>query len=188
MSIATLFECFDSAADPGPATPGEDWLAGHAAGLAEGLAQAEAAQDALRHDTARAIADLGLTFAEARADVLARLAPLFATLAERIVPRILDATLGAALLDELTAAAGADSDGPLTLHVAPDDLPAVRAILPLVPGTPATVTADTRLAPGQVLVGRGDAATSLDLARLGSAISDALAAVSDPFHERTDHG
>lgn len=190
MSLATLFESFDTIPDPdsGPAPPGEEWLAGHAAGLAEGRAQAGAEQVALRAETAQAIADLGLAFAEAQALVLSQLAPLFATLAERIVPRILHETLGAALLDELTVAAQEIAGAPLTLRVAEADRPALEAVLPLIPGTRVEVVTDPRLGPGQALIAVGDTARSLDLDRLGRDISAAMAALSDLIQGQRQNG
>jgi len=186
MSLAALYECFDSA--PAPAGPGEDWLAGHAAGLAEGRALALAEADTLRHETARAIADLGLSFAEAQGHVLARLAPLFALLADRVVPRLLHETLGAALLDELATAARADAGAPLALCVAPADAAAVEAVLPLLPGVRVAVRADPRLTPGAALIGHGDGESAFDLDRLGRDIAAALAALSDLMQGETRHG
>lgn len=190
MSLAALFEHFDTtpATDTGPAQPSADWQAGHEAGLADGVAQAEAAQTALQRQTAEAIADLALTLAEARADTLARLAPLFAALADRIVPRLLRDTLGAALLDELARAAEAALGGPLVLRIAEADHDAVAALLPLIPGTEVTLETDLHLGPGQALIDGGATGTALDIDRLAVATTEALAALPDLLQGQRRHG
>ena len=175
MSLTDLLDCFDDA--PTDSGPGEEWLAGHAAGLDEGRARAQAEAIHLQEETARAIADLTLTFEEAHAHVLARLAPLFAALSETAVPLILRESLGAALLDELARAARTDTDAPLALLVAPEDAVALEAVLPLVPGTKDTLNTDPGLAPARSLssaAGRG---------RLRSISSD-LATVSPKRSQR----
>lgn len=188
MSLTPLFECFDAAPTPEPEGPSEGWQEGYDAGLAEGRALAEAEAAALRQETAQVIADLGLTFEEAQSHVLARLAPLFSILAKRVVPDILQATLGVALRDELALAAQADAGVPLSLRLAPADMPAIEAVLPLIPGTQVTVHADPRLGPGEVLIDRGEGATALDLDRLGRDVSAALFALSDSMQGQQDHG
>lgn len=190
MSITALLERFDTAPEPetGPAPPGADWLAGHAEGLAEGREQVLAEQAALRAETAQAIADLGLSLAEAQALVMAQLAPLFAALAEQLVPQLLRETLGAALLDELARAARDAAGKPLRLQVAAADHDAIKAVLPLIPGTRVELETDSRLGPGQVLIGQGDAAHSLDFDRLQADICAALTAISDLMQGERQNG
>lgn len=187
MALTDLLECFDEA--PSETGPGEEWLAGHAAGLDEGRACVHAESAFLQEETARAIADLTLTFEEARAHILARLAPLFTALAETAVPLILRETFGASLLDELMRAARADAEAPLELLVAPEDEAALVAVLSHTPGTQVILHTDPRLASGQIIIeGGGSAATSLDLVRLGHGISEALAALAEPVKGHKHHG
>lgn len=187
MGLADLLECFDEA--PSENGPGKEWLAGHAAGLDEGRTRARAEAALLQEETARTIADLALTFEEARVHILARLAPLFTTLAETAVPLILRDTFGASLLDELMRAAREDTEAPLELLVAPADAAAFEAVLPLAPGTQVILHTDPRLASGQVIIeGGASGATSLDLVRLGHGISEALAALAEPVKGHEHHG
>ncbi len=187
MSLTDLLECFDSA--PADRRPGEEWLAGHAAGLDEGRARVRAEAAHLQEETARAVADLALTFEEARAHVLARLAPLFAVLAETAVPLILRESFGAAVLDELSRAAQTDAGAPLALLVAPEDAATLEAVLQLAPGTQVSLRVDPGLASGQIIIeGGGSGATSLDLARLGHGISEAFAALAEPVKGHEHNG
>lgn len=187
MSLADLLECFD--VTPMTEGPSAEWLEGHEAGLAEGRAHAMADATHLREEAARAVADLALTFEEARAHVLSDLAPLFAVLAEQVVPQLLHETLAAALLDELNRAAAADADTPLSISVAAEDEAALATILPLVPGAQVTLHPDARLAAGQIIIeGRAPAATSLDLARLERETSATLAALINPLKGQEQYG
>lgn len=187
MARLAVLESFDLAPAPVTDGPGEEWLAGHRAGLAEGRVAALAEQAALRAETAEALAELGLTFREAQNHVLARLAPLFRALGERIVPEILRATLGQVLIEELQAAAETDARAPACLRVAPADLVAVTGTLAVLGGAP-EIRADPRLGPGQVLIDRGGADTSFDFNRLSADIAAALAALGDEPERRLRHG
>lgn len=189
MARLALLESFDAtpAADVEPA-PTADWLAGHAAGLAEGRAAALAEQGMLRAEAAQALADLAFNFREAETVLLARLRPLFRAIADQAVPEILRETLGVALLEELDALAAADLAAGVVLRVAADDAAAVAELLQSVAGHAFVLQPDPRLPPGQVLIDAASGGTALDLARLRDDIAAAIAALSEETARSSEHG
>lgn len=187
MARLALLENFDPPPPEDPAlTP--EWLAGHAAGIAEGRAAALAEQGMLRADAAQALADLAFGFREAETILLARLGSLFRAIADQAVPAILRDTLGIALIEELESAAADDLAAGVVLRVAPDDAAAVSDLLQTVAGHGFVLRPDPRLPAGQVLIEAASGGTAFDFARLRDDIATAIAALSDEPARSSEHG
>lgn len=188
MARLAVLESFDTAAPPEPGGPGPDWLAGHAAGFDEGQAAARAEASALSAETAQRIADLCFGYAEAEAQILARLRPLFRALADRIVPAVLQDTLGVALAEELDAAVVADLARPAVLRVPPEDHAAVGSALAALARAPFVLRADPALGRGQALIETPVQSTAFDCGRLAADVDAALAALCIEPARNPSHG
>jgi hypothetical protein len=194
MTRPLRFEPFDAepvaaAPDPGPSA---EWRAGHARGLAD-AAESEARRRVVVEEAAiAALADLAFTWAEARAAVLAALAPFFRALADRLLPELAGEAFPLHLVEALARVAAADVATAPELHLSPEDAARVASLLAAAP--PVRVTPDPALGPGQARLGRGPAETALDTPALVAALREVLAAFGDatdptpPAQGRLDHG
>lgn len=181
MSIMPFLEDFTSAPAPQqadqPPPPPPGWQAGYEAGVDAGRREAHAAQDQLSAATAQSLADLSFSFAAARHVVLQQITPLLQLVADKIVPQILQATLGAALAEELIAAAQHDMARPIPLRLAPVDCAAVADIAAKVAGCALAVTPDPELRPGQALIGGPAQLSAFDSQTLADDLAAALHAL-----------
>ena len=183
-----LLEAFDG---PGTGTdqpegPSEDWLDGHAAGLAE--ARTALADDSARQAEAlaQALADMSFTLSEARAAVLASLAPLFTALAERVLPEIAPAMLRGQLVATLSALAARDLEPPLALFAHPSSLEPLTAALDALPRRPVALAPDPQLGLHEVVLTAREGETALDAGRLVAEITELLDNLARPERARTD--
>lgn len=188
-----LLEAFDrplAAEPPEPAGPSPDWLEGHAAGLAEGLARGRAAAEAasahLSEELAQGLLEMTFAYAEAREQVLRSLGPLFALLADRLLPEMAAAALGPWIAEVLLEAAGSDSAAPLVVEVHPDRIGAVAACLP--PGWPASLRPAPDLGPNAARLVAPARESDLDLDACLAALREALSTLFDPTGAQIRHG
>ena len=158
------------------------------AGEASVEAQASQQQAAISAATAQALADLSFTFAEAQHVVLQQLHPLLQLVVDRIVPDVLHQTLGAALAEELAAAAATDIGAKIPLRLPPDDCAALSEIAGQIAGCPLQVIPDPDLRPGQALVGGPARSTAFDTTRLARDMADALTALCAEPPRNLAHG
>lgn len=136
---------------------------GYAAGW-EDAARAHAEdQFGIRDDLANNLRDLSFTFQEARAHVLRALEPLLVALVDRVLPELARATLGQAVLAEITAAAPIGAGARFLVSVAPQNRAAVEAALGEDPPLAVQLVEDPGLADGQVHLRVGDEERLLDL-------------------------
>ena len=172
-----LLEAFDDpedACEAVPEGPSEDWLDGHAAGVAEGAACA--ARDAARRsaELTQALSDLGFTLAEARRVVLDSLSPLFSALVDKIVPQLLEASAVTHAVDLLSAAAADQCDPPVALSVHPDLVDTLAEALAGLPSAPVDLRSDETLGRLEIVLSRRDSDRSLDLDRLTEELASLL--------------
>lgn len=194
--MALLLESFDPPEQTESSGPSAEWLAGHAAGLAEGIAQeaarAEAEGTRISQELATALQDAAFTFAEARAQVIASLGPLIEVIVARLLPALAAEALGPWLRVEVERAARADAACPVTIHVHPSRLDAVRACLP--PGAAHRLSPDPALGPHGARLSCGTRETALDLDACVAGIRAALSnlaetpVLSEPQDQKACHG
>lgn len=183
--MALWLECFEDApaAPAEPAGPTPEWLAGHAAGRAEGAAEARAAIEAegaaLSRALAQSLEEAAWSYAEARAAVLASLAPLLEAMLAHVLPAAAGQALLPHLVERLMAAAEADSRAPLAIHVAPSHVEAMRRLLPPA-GAHATVAADPSLGPNAARLHLGGRESALDLDACLLTLRESLGALLPP--------
>lgn len=166
MTRSAVLECFDldtrPRADAAPG-PSQDWIDGHAAGLAQGRAEAEAALARRISAVTQGLSDAGFVYAEARADLLARLTPLFSALADRFLPTLRFDAARAHIVATLRDAAQRDLATPLQIEVAPDLVPAMREAATGIAGLSVNVQGNPDHGPGEVTFGIAGEETALDL-------------------------
>ena len=176
MSRLSLLEDFD-APPPAPDGPLPGWDAGYQAGLAAAAAQTAAAQNRLSDETAQALADLSFSLTGVEQLVLAQLTPLLRLICDKVVPQVLQDTLGVALAEEMIAAARDDLAPRLELRLPPASCAPVAAIARSVAGCAVTVTPDPQLRDGQALLTTPQGDTAFDMLRLHDDIADAITAL-----------
>lgn len=188
MRLMPFLEDFSAPPVANTPVPPLGWEDGYAAGFDAAHAQAAQTQTALSAQTAQALADLSFTFAEAQHVVLQQLHPLLQLIAARIVPDILRQTLGAALAEELAAAAAADSTSKIPLRLPPADCPALADIAGRIAGCTLQVIPDPELQSGQALIGGPGRSTAFDTTRLARDLADALNALCAEPPRTLAHG
>lgn len=189
-----LLEAFDAAlpeaAPEPPPGPSPDWLDGHAAGHAEGLAQgaaeAEARSTHLSAELARSLQEMTFGYAEARAQVLESLQPLFRLLIDALLPAMAAEALGPWIAEALLDAARTDSAAPFAIALHPDRVASVAACLP--PGVPASLRPDPTLGPMAARLSLASRETDLDLDACLAALREALSALLDDSSRKVRHG
>jgi len=190
MGRIPMLECFDLAESVPSAPPGpsEDWQQGHAAGLAEAEAAMLARQDLLSDQIAQSVADHIFTHAQARRHVLSGLVPLFQALIGRVLPALAQTDFAPHLAQVLTAAAGADTGGPVAVHLHPDQVAAVADVLSILPPGQILLQPDPDqpLGTARFVTPRGE--TALDTGQVLADASAILSALFDESEPRSDHG
>lgn len=171
MSALSL-EPFD-AAPVDDSGPNATYQEGYEDGLRAGLAAAQADSTALHASLVQAISDVDFSYAEARAQLLTALQPLFATITEKLLPQCIGTGFPAHILDELNAAANSGASGPMRIHVHPDQQDAVRKTAECLK-TDISVGADPSLDLHAAWIQCGNAEAKLDLDRLLAQITQAL--------------
>ena len=146
--------------------------------------EAKSAQDAARTN----LQDLGFTFHEARAHVMLGMTPLLKSIVAQILPTLLRDTIGARILEELETLTEEASDTPIDLFVPEGDLPAMEAALADVTTLPISIREEASLEHGQLYLRLGESERQIDLAALGTRITDALTALDTLNKDVLKHG
>lgn len=190
MARSLALEAFDVVPKPvePPPGPSEDWKSGHAAGVADGLAKAGSHQAVLTDAVVQAISDMTFTYAEARAQVLSSLQPLFAAMMSRLLPDIARAVLLPHVVELLGEAARADSRMPIAIAVHPSLRGGIDHALGRMAGPGPLLLSDPYITPGQVILRHGVTETALDLDGLVAELTEVLAAILDPSATEARHG
>jgi flagellar assembly protein FliH len=173
---------------PAPPAAGEEYERGYQAGWDDCDRQADEARQAIGAELARNLQELGFTFHEARAHVLSGVEPLLTAMVEKILPRIAAATLGASIVEELTAMTEALGDLPVTILVAPASHDLVAGLLAAETALPFTLTVEETLTDQQVFFRLGEHERQLDLGDVTERIAARLAAFADQTERVLKHG
>ncbi len=201
MPARLKLETFDRSAtqaDPGasaitPEAVEDVRLAAYEKGYAAGWEDAVAAQSddqlRIRDDLARSLRDLAFTYQEARSHLMRSLDPLLRGMADRVLPQIAQATLGAAVVAELMTHAGKLASAPVEIAVSPVNRVAIEAALGHEPALPVRLVEEPTLADGQVHFRLGAEESTLDIEAVLTAISGFVADfLNDTDERQTRHG
>jgi flagellar biosynthesis/type III secretory pathway protein FliH len=186
-----FLESFDSLTledDPPSAGPGEDWLAGHAAGLAEGRLAARSEATRLNAELVQTLADLVFDRAALEALLLEQIGPLFQLLIDRFLPDMATASLASRIVAELRGAAASDLASTLIVAVHPTQVGAVAAAVGTVRGLDLEVIGDPGLGPAAAMLRSPAGETALDMERIATAAAEALSALFTEPAETQNHG
>ena len=204
MTTAILLDSFDeialpeapAPAAPGPAVPDEareaEKLASYESGYRSGWDDCLAAeQDNTRRVTAelaRNLADLGFTYHEARAQLLAETEALLDAFFRTVWPRLSASALARRLADDIAELAGAALDMPVEIVVSPADAGTVRALLTDATTFPLALVEEEALAEGQAYLRFGRTERVYDMNDLAERLCDAIAARTAEPGEQRRHG
>ncbi len=172
------------AADPGLVEDVrlEAYEKGYSAGWEDAVAAQSDDQTKIREDLAQNLRDLSFTYQEARAHLLRSLDPLLRGMADRVLPEIAHATLGATVVAQLIAEAETLASVPIEITICPENREAIEAALGEQPAMPVTLVDEPTLASGQVHFRFGEEERAMDL----DAIVSAIRALVDDFLNSSD--
>lgn len=153
---------------------------GYKAGWEDAVNAEDATHRRVSADFEKALSDLSFTFFEARGHILKELTPLFMLIVEKIVPDLAGHTFPQTLAAMLEDVAAQTADAPLRLCVNPENMPAVRSVMPDTPPFPLELAADPTLGPGQALIRAGDTQDLIDFDTVQAGIRDAVLAFLTP--------
>ena len=171
-----------------PLGPSEEWQEGHAAGFEEARQLAAADSTELRAELVQTLSDMAFGYAEAKAELLRQLEPLFDALIAGFLPGLAAQSLVPLIGERLRAAAADALDQPLVLRVAPGQIVAVSDALAQEAQLPFTAQSDPALGPGQALISGATTGEMIDLDAVLTLTQETLAALRDTNQERVQHG
>jgi flagellar assembly protein FliH len=151
------------------------------------LGQKEA-RSAVSAELSRNIQELGFTYHEARAHVMSGIEPLLRTLIGKVLPEVVAATIGPAILEELAAVAETAADAPVTILVSPESHDTVAEFLAESTSLPFRLVAEPTLGEWQVFFRLGDHERRLDLTEVLDRILARLSAFTDQNEKVLKHG
>ncbi len=177
MARLLKFEPFDLEPVPlAPSGPSEDWLNGHAQGLADAADAAAQRKLAAEESALAALGDIAFTWAEARATVLASLVPFFRVLTEKLIPELAAGAFPLHLVETLAGAAAADVDTVPEVGLTPAAAQAIMPILAAAGFGSVRIVPDKTLQPGEARLRQSSLTTVLDTPALVAALQEVLAA------------
>jgi flagellar assembly protein FliH len=167
----------------------EAWDAGYRAGWDDAVRAAAEDEARLRADFAGNLRDLGFTYQEARAQVLASLEPLLREVTEQLLPDLAREGLAPRIIDALMARADTAAAAPVEIVIAPAARPALDRLMVPTPGLPVAVREEPTFDVGQAVLRIGQTETHVDLTAVVTAARDGIAALyalsqSTPTQER----
>ena len=188
MARPAFLEAFEVLDGGAPSAPSDDWIAGHAAGLAEATANLQTDQTLLTRELVQTLSDMAFGYREAMAHLTASLGPLFQQLLENFVPEFARVTLVPTLVEALVEAAAFDLGAPISLAVSPDQHATVAKAVAGMQTLQLYLTADPSLASGQAVLTHKHGEVLIDFDSLIVQSQQILAALLDTQTQRSDHG
>ena len=161
---------------------------GYRAGWDDCEGELRQAHSTVSAELSRNIQELGFTYHEARAHVMSGFEPLLRTLIGKVLPEIVAATLGPAILEELSAVAETAADAPVTILVAPNSHDTVAGFLAGSTALPYRLLTEPTLGDWQVHFRLGDHERRLDLTEVLDRILARLSAFADQNEKVLKHG
>jgi flagellar assembly protein FliH len=161
---------------------------GYRSGWDDCLASDRDATHRVGAELARNLADLGFTYHEARAQLLAETEAVLAAFFRTVWPRSSGAAVARMLIDDVLELASGSLDLPVEIVTAPADADTVRSLLPETTTFPLTLVEEAALAEGQAFLRIGRSERVYDMSRLADRLLEAIAARAEEPRERIRHG
>jgi len=139
-------------------------------------------------ELARNLADLGFTYHEARAQLLAETEALLEAYFRKVWPRLAGSALARRIADEVVELAGRALDMPVEIVVSPADAETVRSLLADTTTFPLNLVEEEALAEGQAHLRFGQSERVYDMNELADRLCEAIAARTAEPKERLRHG
>ncbi|MBK1634781.1 hypothetical protein [Rhodovulum adriaticum] len=164
---------------------------GYRAGWDDAAGAASQAQDRLDAQFIATLEEMAFGYHEARAHLMAGLAPLLRAMVDRVLPTLADRGFARTVADTALKLADDLVDQPLELHVGPETADALGRLLGDPPPLPLRVATDPTLGPGQALLSAPSQAREIDIDAmtegLRCALDDFLTAETAPETQEARH-
>ena len=193
MARLLELETFDLPDDPlqatlmGDAQVAEMKLHSYEQGYQAGWDDALGAQNdditRLRTELGRNLAEMALSYRDARRHILAALEPLLDEMVAKVLPAIAHQAIGPMILEELRPAIEPLAATPVTIRTAPANVGMVEALLSQKTELPVEVVAEPTLGLGQAFLKTGAGEVQIDLDGVVEAIGAAVKAYFQTEHD-----
>lgn len=147
---------------------------GYRAGWDDAVQAQMGDQAQISAELARNLKSLNLTFADARAHVLAAMEPLLADIAARLLPEMARDALGPIILQSLIPLGAQAAQSQVEIIINPSARAALEALLAQGASPPVTLTLEPSLGDGQAFLRLGQTETRIDLDGAIAEIATAL--------------
>jgi len=183
MSKLTFLEDFDVHTAPAQIEAVSVQQPSYEQGCDDGRKQVLAEQDHLKSDLIEKITDLSFVYAEARAEIINGLKPLFDALADKVLPELASQIHQTKITEFLLSEATGSMDRPITLRVPNGDAGALMNALPEEMIAKVQVLADPSLFDGEVAIGTSSDCVNFDTGKLVQDVSEVLRAIHIPTED-----
>lgn len=168
-------------------------LASYESGYRSGWDDCQASEDDTTRrvgaELARNLADLGFTYHEARAQLLAETEALLKAFFRTVLPSSIGPVVARWVVDDVLELAAGALDLPVEIVASPADAATVRLLLPDTVSFPLTLVEEDALAEGQVHLRLGRSERAYDLSGLADRFCEAIAArTSEPLERKENNG
>jgi flagellar biosynthesis/type III secretory pathway protein FliH len=185
MMSAELLESFDDVPPSDPVDQAYDLGFRDGQAAAQDLARSD--QNRLSEELVQSIRDLEFSFAEARADLTAALAPVFDAICNKLFPAIIDEVYARKIAEIISTAAQRQTPDRFQLAVHPDQCAAVQSAAVIL-GLDLAVVPDDELGAYAARLGHAEAAELFDAASLLAEVAAILQTMTHPTERNRVHG
>lgn len=186
MARPLSLECFDRQSEADTRKQQllaeEEWLTVFERGYKDGWDDASKSnaegQSQIQVDLARTLEDIAFTHAQARAEVIKQLKPVMTAVLEHLLKPALNDTLIAQILEEIASVEAMQTDRPVEIAVAPENLTKLQVMTKAQAHLAARFVADPTIGSGQAFLRMGETEQNIDLQQ---AMRDIATIVEDFF-------
>ncbi len=130
--------------------------------------------DRISADFAHNLNELSFTYHEVRTTILKSLEPLLRQMIDKVLPKMVQGTLGGHVMEQLNELASNGADIPVELVISPENRPALEKLVENAEGLPLEIVDEPSLGSGQVFIRLGETETEIDLDNVISGFAGAL--------------
>ena len=160
---------------------------GYAAGWEDAVAARNGERSQVVETLSHNLEDISFTYQEAFRQMVAGVEPVFRSLVNSVLPRIMQDVIGERIVEAITDMTREHSVGPACITVPPGAAEALEPVLERDFAMPVRIVEDASVGPGQIRVSVGANESELDGDRLMATIGEAIEGFLHEYKKEADH-